>query len=268
MGHVNPKWLGSLLEHVVDIDHINFLMLQSLNYTTCNFSSITRIINQDSSKRADQRLERVHTYIWGLYWMLSIEKHIYFVFFIDNLMRKSWLIPMKTQKELSQHINNWQTAMALQTGVKIVIYQCNNAKKYQKLERLVYNDEIWMEYTTAYILKENRVAKRFNHIIVQKAQAMLIWSKLLQKFWTEIVCIANYLWNLLSSSQDNLSPNKLWDSYKFNVNHIWIFGCIVYVHISSKNRAKLDQVLFQKIFVGYHSNKQVRVYNPETNWVQ
>ena len=61
MGHVNPKRLASLLDHVTGIDRISFPTLQDLNCTTCNYSNMTRIVNRDTPKHANQQLERVHT---------------------------------------------------------------------------------------------------------------------------------------------------------------------------------------------------------------
>ena len=79
---------------------------------------------------------------------------------------------------------------------------------------------------------------------------------------------ANYLRNLLPAGHDDLSPYELWEGSKPSVSHIRTFGCVVHVHIPSENRAKLDRVSFQGIFVGYHSNPQARIYNPSTQKIQ
>ena len=131
IGHVNPKQLAFLLDYVTGIDRVSLLILQDLNCTTClNYSNMTRIVNQDTPKCANQQLERVHTDIWGPYRVPSIGGHVYFVSLIDDLTRKSWFIPMKSWKKIYHHISKWQTAISLQTGEKVAIYRCDNTKKY------------------------------------------------------------------------------------------------------------------------------------------
>lgn len=248
MGHFNPKRLGSLFEHVTGIDSITLPTLQNLDCTVCNFSNKTRIVNRDTTKRAERKLGRVHTDVWGPYRVLSIGVHSYFLSLLDDLTRKSWLIPMKFRKEIYRHVSEWETAIGLQTGEKVAIYQCNNAKEYQRFEKLVHDNGTRIEYTPAYTPEENGVAERFNRTIVQMARAILVWSKLTQKFWAEAVCTANYLRNLLPSGQDDLSPNELWNGHKPNVIHIRILGMRV-----RKDRASgtitLDQSVYIKNFL-------------------
>ena len=268
MGHVNPKRLRALSYHVTDIDQIDLPSLKNLDCTTCNFSNLTRIVNRGTPRRADRRLGRVHTDIWGPYRVSSIEGHAYFVSLIDDLTRKSWLICLKSRKEIYQKISEWQTAIGLQSGEKVAIYRCDNAREYQKFEKQIHAEGIRMEYATAYTPEENGVAERFNRTIIQMTRAMLVWSELPQNFWSEAAKTANYLRNLLPAGHDDLSPYELWEGSKPSVSHIRTFGCVVHVHIPSENRAKLDRVSFQGIFVGYHSNQQARIYNPSTRKIQ
>ena len=147
-------------------------------------------------------------------------------------------------------------------------YRCDNAKEYQKIEKNVHDAGTRMEFTTVYTPKENGVAERFNRTIIQMTRAMLMHAQLPQSFWGEAAVTANYLRNILPGGQDDQSPNELWNGYKPEISHIRIFGCVVHVHIPSETRAKLDRISFQGIFVGYHSNQQVRIYNPVTRKMQ
>ena len=97
---------------------------------------------------------------------------------------------------------------------------------------------------------------------------MLIWSQLSQRFWGEATSTANYLQNFLPCGQDSSSPNELWNRNKPFVGHFQTFGYVAHVHIPGENQAKLDRVFFQGIFVRYHSNQQVQIYNPSTWKVQ
>ena len=268
MGHVNPKRLRTLSKHVKGLGQIAPPSLQDLNCTVCNYSNMTRIVNRETPRRADRKLGRVHTDVWGPYRVTSLGGHRYFVSLIDDLSRKSWLFCLRSRSEIYTKISEWETSTNLQMGEKVAIYRCDNAKEYQKFERLIHDAGTRMEYTTAYTPEENGVAERLNRTIIQMARSMLIWAQLPQTFWGEAVVTANYLRNLLPAGQDDQSPNELWDDHKPEVGHVRTFGCLVHVHIPSETRAKFDKVSFQGIFVGYHSNQQVRVYNPITKRVQ
>lgn len=170
---------------------------------------------------------------------------------------------MRSRKEIHQKLEEWQKTVELETGQKVIVYRCDNAKEYQKFEIAIQTNGVYMEYTTPYTPEQNSVAKRFNRTIIQTARAMLTWSNLPHFFWGEAVMTANYLRNLLSLGQNELSPTELWDKRKPSIKHFRTFGCLVHVHIPSENRAKLDQVSFQGIFVGYHSTHQYCIFNPE-----
>ena len=110
-----------------------------------------------------------------------------------------------------------------------------------------------MEYTTPYTSEQNGVAEQFNQTIIQMVRSMLTWAKLSHTFWGEAAMTANYLKNLLpTSANSDKSPEEAWTGHRPDISHLRTFGCLVYVYIPSKTRAKLDQVSFQGIFVGYH----------------
>lgn len=92
---------------------------------------------------------------------------------------------------------------------------------------------------------------------------LFTWSEIPQQFWAEAACMTDHLRNLLPAGQDDISPNELWDGNKPNNSQIQKFGFVVHAHIPSENRAKLDRVSFQGIFIGFHSNQQAQIYNQQ-----
>ena len=87
---------------------------------------------------------------------------------------------MKTKTEIPEKIREWHASVSLETGEKAVIFRTDNAKKYQKFDRMI--DDVHMKFTTAYTPEKNEVAERYNRTIVQMARSMLIWAELPQKF--------------------------------------------------------------------------------------
>ena len=56
---------------------------------------------------------------------------------------------------------------------------------------------------------------------------------------------------------------------KLEVNHLIIFGCLVYIHVPKEKRSKLEPSGRKGIFVGYsESSKAYRVYTPSFRLIE
>lgn len=60
----------------------------------------------------------------------------------------------------------------------------------------------------------------------------------------------------------------MWSGRKPNVEYFIIFGCIAYVHISDRGRAKLDEKSHKCVFIGVsEESKAYWLYDPNTKKV-
>ena len=71
--------------------------------------------------------------------------------------------------------------------------------------------------------------------------------------WAEAVATATYLRNRLVSTalKAGETPYLLWYGKKPNLEHIRVFGCVVYSHIPNENCKKLDKKAQKLRFIGY-----------------
>ena len=70
---------------------------------------------------------------------------------------------------------------------------------------------------------------------------MLIDANLSQKFWAESLSTAVYLKNRSPiKAVEGATPTEAWTKRKPNVDHLRVFGCDAYAHISKDERDKLD----------------------------
>ncbi|GKA63760.1 retrovirus-related pol polyprotein from transposon TNT 1-94 [Tanacetum coccineum] len=86
---------------------------------------------------------------------------------------------------------------------------------------------------------------------------------------SQAIDCAVYLLNRCpSKSLDNKTPQEAWNGMKPTVSHLRIFRSIVYVHILSQRRSKLDDRSKKNVFVGYDKqSKGYKLYNPVTRKV-
>ena len=82
---------------------------------------------------------------------------------------------------------------------------------------------------------------------------MLLLANLSNAYWAEAVATAAYLRNRLVSTalKAGETPYLLWYGKKPNLEYIRVFGCVVYSHIPSENRKKLDKKAQKLRFIGY-----------------
>lgn len=87
------------------------------------------------------------------------------------------------------------------------------------------------------------------------------------KFWGESVLCATYLINRMPlQSIDNQTPYFRLYKESANLDHLKIFGCLVYFSTSRVNRSKFDSRAAIGMFVGYsNTQKGYKVYDLKSN---
>jgi hypothetical protein len=108
------------------------------------------------------------------------------------------------------------------------------------------------------------VAGRENMAIVGAAKAMLYDQDLLRFLWVEACNTAVYIQNRSPHRVlGRKTPEEVFMGKKLEVGHFRIFGCLVYSHVPSEKRMKLEATGEKGIFLGYsETSKAYRVYIP------
>ena len=112
---------------------------------------------------------------------------------------------------------------------------------------------------TAYMSEQNDISEYLNYMLVKTALTLLVNIKLSHIFWEEAISHINWLWNCLLLSDVSIIRSKtlyeVWfNDQKLNLHHIKIFRSLISVYMSIKtDRAKLDEKVFNSIFIDYQS---------------
>ena len=84
--------------------HLEFRSLSSLNCDSCQFAKFHRLSSGPRvNKRAGAPFELVHSDIWDPCPVVSQTGFRYFVTFVDDHFRLTWLFLMKSRSELLSH---------------------------------------------------------------------------------------------------------------------------------------------------------------------
>ena len=98
----------------------------------CQFSKQTHLPFINSFSIFIELLELVHFDLWGPAPVDSYDGYKYFVLFIDDFSRATWLYLLKSKTEVTSVFKDFHTMVFNQFGAKIKTFRYDNGTKYAK----------------------------------------------------------------------------------------------------------------------------------------
>ena len=222
------------------------------------------------SWRARKRLELIHTDICGPMKTPSLGQQRYFIIFIDNFKRMTWIYFLKEKSEVFTVFKRFEALVEKQSGSSIKCIRSDRGGEHtsKEFEEYCKDEGIWKQLTAGYSPQQNGVAERKNRTIIEMSRSMMNEKGLPKKFWAEATNTAVYILNRCpTKAVQNMTPLEAWSCEKPSVSHFKIFGCVCYAHIPAEKRTKLDDKSTKCIFIGYSLETKLayRLYNVKTN---
>ncbi|KAL4369109.1 hypothetical protein GQ457_05G014540 [Hibiscus cannabinus] len=221
---------------------------------------------KEATSRATEPLQLVHTDVCGPIKPPSFGKSRYFLLFIDDYSRKTWVYFLKQKSEAFGAFKNFKALVEKESGFEIKSLRSDRGGEFTSNE---FNDfckayGIRRPLTVPRSPQQNGVAERKNRTILNMARSMLKAKNMPKEFWAEAVSCAVYLSNRSPTKNvDNVTPQEAWSGRKPSVRHIRVFGSIAYAHVPDQGRLKLDDRSSKYVFIGYDSNsKGYKLFNP------
>lgn len=137
------------------------------------------------SCRAKQKLHLVYADVYELMQTESHGGNRFFLLFIDDYTRMSWVYVIKHKHEVFQCFQNFIAFVERQSGYKLRIRRTNRGGEHVSREFSLFCSKLGIkhELTTPYSPQQNGVAERKNRTLTEKARSMLKASKLPNDFW-------------------------------------------------------------------------------------
>ncbi|KAL0298721.1 UNVERIFIED_CONTAM: Retrovirus-related Pol polyprotein from transposon TNT 1-94 [Sesamum radiatum] len=221
-----------------------------------------------TSWRAKAVLELIHTDVCGPMRTPSHEQNRYFILFIDDYSKMTWVYFMREKSEIFKVFKKFKNLVEKQSGRSIKVLRSDRGKEYNNSEFDKFCEEEGIEHqtTVSYNPQQNGVSERKNRTVMEMARSMLQEKHLPKAFWAEAVYTAVYLLNRCpTKAVQNMTPIEAWSGKKPSAKHLRVFGSICYVHIPTEKRHKLEEKTEKGIFLGYSTqSKGYRIYNLKT----
>jgi hypothetical protein len=252
LGHMSEKGLKVMhsLGKLPKLKSVNIDFCEN-----CIFGKQKRVSFKTGGRTLrNEKLELVHTDVWGPAAVSSIGGKSYFVTFIDDHSRKVWVYFLKQKSEVYEVFKKWKAMVENETGLKIKKLRSDNGGEYEDtgFKRLCFENGIRLERTVPGTPQQNGVAERMNRTLTERARSMRIQSGLPKQFWAEAINTAAYLINRGPSVPlEQRIPEEVWSGKEVNLSWLKVFGCTAYVHISDHARGKLDPKSLKCTFIGY-----------------
>jgi transposase InsO family protein len=264
LAHINYKALPYVSKAVTGLPE-----LKVDHEGVCNGCAQGKNIKNTFPKRdskAEGVLELIHSDVCGPMPSSSISGYVYYVSFIDDYSRKTWVYFLKSKDEVFSEFKEFKALIENLSERKIKILRSDNGGEYTSKEFVNFCKDVGIkrELTTPYNPQQNGVAEKKNITIMEAVKNMIHDQDLLICLWAEAAKTTIYVQNRLSHSALELkTPEEMFSGKKSKVSHLKIFGGPVFVHIPKEKRTKLDPSGKKGIFVGYcEVSKAFRVYIP------
>lgn len=201
-----------------------------------------------------EKLDLVHTDVWGPSPVASLGGSRYYVTFIDDHSRKVWVYFLKHKSEVFNVFKVWKAMVETETDLKLKCLRSDNGGEYNDAGFKEYcaAQGIRMEKTIPGTPQQNGVAERMNRTINERARSIRLHAGLPPTFWADAVSTAVYLLNRGPSVPlDCGLPEEAWSGKEVKFSHLKTFGCLSYVLVDSDDRSKLEAKSKKCYFIGY-----------------
>jgi hypothetical protein len=219
-----------------------------------------------SDNRAKGVLDIMHSDVCGPMLATSLSGYVYYVSFIDDYSRKTWIYLLKEKNEVSGKLKEFKALVENLTERKIKTLRSNNGGEFTSEEFKEYYKEVVIkrELSTPYNPQQNGIVERKNQTIMEAVKVMSHDQDLPMHLWAEAAKTTVYMQNKsLHKVLENKTPEEMFSREKPEVSHFRIFGCPVFFHVPREKRTKLDPSGQKGIFVGYSdTSKAYMIYIP------
>uniref|UniRef100_A0A2N9G7D2 Integrase catalytic domain-containing protein n=1 Tax=Fagus sylvatica TaxID=28930 RepID=A0A2N9G7D2_FAGSY len=220
--------------------------------------------NSDSFSHAS--FDLIHSDIWGPSPTATVGGSKYFVIFVDDFSRYTWIYLMHNRSELSQIYRTFAQMISTQFSKTIKIFRTDNAMEYRDSQFLdfIHTQGTIIQRSCAGTSQQNGRAERKHRHILDSVRAFLISASCPERFWGEAALTAVYTINRLpSSALQNVTPFERLYGTPASYSSLRVFGCACFVLLQPHEHSKLEPRSRLCCFLGYGiEHKGYRCWDP------
>ncbi|KAG7572488.1 Integrase catalytic core [Arabidopsis suecica] len=238
------------------------------NCEACILGKHCKVVFPKSNTIYEKCFDLVHSDVWTSP-CASRDNHKYFVTFIDEKSKYTWITLLPSKDRVYDAFLNFQNYVTNHFDAKIKILRTDNGGEYTSTKFKEHLEKCGILHQTScpYNPQQNGVAERKNRHLMEVSRAMLFQKHMPKRFWGDAVMTACYLINRTPTRiLNDQSPFQILNRQNPNIDHLRVFGSLCFVFVPGDLRNKLEPKSTKCVFIGYSTTqKGYKCFDPVNN---
>ncbi|PKU78594.1 Retrovirus-related Pol polyprotein from transposon TNT 1-94 [Dendrobium catenatum] len=268
LGHPHTDVLRQLhpLIPSLDIDTNNF------HCNSCSMAKCHKLPFNKRTSSSSQAFQLIHSDVWGPAPLQSLNGFKYYVIFVDDFSKFTWLYLMHSKSETFSKFTHFYALVKNIFNTTPKVFRSDGGGEFcsTQFKSFLSAHGILHQTSCPHTPEQNGVAERKHRHLLELTRSLLQDAHLPKQFWSEAVTAATYLINRLpSKANSNQIPYQIIHGAAPTYDHLRIFGCLCYPWLRPYVADKLSPRSQPCIFLGYSSHqKGYKYFNTSTNKIQ
>jgi transposase InsO family protein len=220
----------------------------------------------NSESIASATFDLIHSDVWGPSPVPTVGGSRYFVIFVDDFSRYTWIYLMKNRSEVLTIYRDFAKMVQTQYSKAIKVFRSDNAREYRQTDFstiLKHYGTIFHTSCAGTSQQNGRAERKLRHIL-DTVRALTNAASTPASFWGEAALTAVYTINRCPSPViQNTTPYERLFGTAPNYSLLKVFGCVCFVLLQPHERTKLQPRSQLCCFLGYGlEEKGYRCYDP------
>ncbi|RVW37994.1 Retrovirus-related Pol polyprotein from transposon TNT 1-94 [Vitis vinifera] len=253
LGHPNIQILSHVLNS--DLPGNKDRSSLSLECDSCKLGKSKTLPFPLHASRASHCFDLIHSDVWGPSPVSSHEKFKYYVTFIDDHSRFTWVYFLRSKFEVYHTFTEFLAYVDNQFSTSIKTLRTNSGSEYlsNEFQAFLAPKGIIHQRSCPSTPQQNGVSERKNRHLLDVVRTLLLESSVPSMFWVEALKTATHLINRLPFQVLHMgSPYFRLFAKQPSYDHLRIFGCVCFVHLPPHERHKLSAQSVRCAFLGYN----------------
>ena len=254
LGHPSSKILLSALKPVFPSISLSQIDDVCSSCEFCISAKMHRFHLNKTPLVSTSLLELVHGDVWGPSPLTSLLSFNYYVIFVDDYSRFTWLFLLKHKNEVLSVFKHFKSMVETQFNSKLKILRTDNGSEYinNDFKSFCSISGILHQSSYPHTPEQNGVLERKHRHIVETGLTLLYQSHLPLNYWSYAFSATTYLINRMPSLV--LGFHSPWEkvySKPPSLHALKAFGCACYPYLRPFNQNKLQPRSKPCVFLGY-----------------
>ena len=244
----------SRLQLLASQGHLGSVQFSKFDCTSCHFGKQTKLPFNKSDSFSSAPFDLIHSDIWGPAPVPTEGGSKYFVIFVDDFSRYTWIYLLHHRSELVSIYQTFHKMIETQFNRTVKVFRSDNAQEYNDKSFLSFLDShgTLPQRSCPYTSQQNGRAERKHRHILDVVRTLLISASLPERFWGEAALTAVYTINRIPSPTTHIkSPLRLLYGQTPDYFSLWVFRCDCFVSLSPHEGTKLQPRAHLCCFLGY-----------------